>query len=221
MRANTLRLKWLSLIGLVSVLSACGGGGPVFPGALQGDTFALTNLNRLISFDRDDPGRVLRSQFITGLDANEAVLGIDIRPSDGRIYGLTSLGRVVVLDPETAAGVVVASLSADASDNSNPFSGLNGFRFGIDFNPVPDRMRVVSNNAQNLRINVDNGATVTDGSLRLGNPFAFNVTAVAYSDNFSATCRTTTYYLDTGNDQLLSSGAPQRRSAFKCGAAGH
>ncbi|MGB0955972.1 MAG: DUF4394 domain-containing protein, partial [Panacagrimonas sp.] len=125
-----------------------------------------------------------------------------------RIYGLTSLGRVVVLDPETAAGVVVASLSADASDNSNPFSGLNGFRFGIDFNPVPDRMRVVSNNAQNLRINVDNGATVTDGSLRLGNPFAFNVTAVAYSDNFSATCRTTTYYLDTGNDQLLSSGAP-------------
>ena len=35
---------------------------------------------------------------------------------------------------------------------------LRGDRFGIDFNPVVDRLRIVSDENQNLRVNVDTGA---------------------------------------------------------------
>ena len=35
----------------------------------------------------------------------------------------------------------------------------------MDFNPVPDRLRVVSDTGQSLRINVDTGAVITDTAL--------------------------------------------------------
>ena len=36
---------------------------------------------------------------------------------------------------------------------------------GLAFNPVADRLCVISNNCQDLRSNVDIGATTTDGSI--------------------------------------------------------
>ena len=37
---------------------------------------------------------------------------------------------------------------------------------GVDFNPQTDRLRVVSADGQNLRVNVTLGATAVDGALR-------------------------------------------------------
>ena len=51
---------------------------------------------------------------------------------------------------------------------------LSGTAFGVDFNPMADRLRVVSDAEQNLRANADTGATTTDATL---NRAAFAVTA--------------------------------------------
>ena len=55
--------------------------------------------------------------------------------------------------------------SAAAAGDDNPFAALDGTEFGVDFNPVADRLRVVSDTGQNLRINVDTGDTITDGAI--------------------------------------------------------
>jgi hypothetical protein len=76
---------------------------------------------------------------------------------------------------------------------------LNGTAFGVDINPAVDRLRIVSNNEQNLRINPNDGTlTATDMSL---NP-AGNVVAVAYSNNFVGAPSTTLYSIDSVSGSL-------------------
>ena len=57
-----------------------------------------------------------------------------------------------------------ASLLAATGDD-NPYTALTGSQFGVDFNPVADRLRVISDSGLNLRINADTGATTTDGAI--------------------------------------------------------
>ena len=57
-----------------------------------------------------------------------------------------------------------ASLLAATGDD-NPYTALTGSQFGVDFNPVADRLRVPSDSGLNLRINADTGATTTDGTI--------------------------------------------------------
>ena len=49
---------------------------------------------------------------------------------------------------------------------------LSGTAFGFDFNPTVDRIRVVSDTGQNLRLNPDTGAVAAvDGALNQGRPW--------------------------------------------------
>ncbi len=132
------------------------------PTQAPGSVLAVTDTNKLISFNNATPQKLCTSAAIGGLQAGENVLGIDTRPADGALYALGSTGRIYTIDTSTAAATQKSALVADAADASNPFTALDGTDFGVDFNPVPDRLRVVSNTGQNLRINVDTGATTTD-----------------------------------------------------------
>ncbi len=60
------------------------------------------------------------------------------------------------LDAATGAATAVGPVFATT---------LNGSVFGVDFNPVADRLRVVSDVGQNLRINPTTGVAIADGSL--------------------------------------------------------
>ncbi|MBN8724561.1 MAG: DUF4394 domain-containing protein [Acidobacteria bacterium] len=121
--------------------------------------FGLTNSNRLITFNSNDPGRVLKNVLITGLQTGEMLRGIDFRPVNGQLYGLGSTGRTYIIN--TATGVATSVTSTPAT--------LSGTNFGVDFNPVPDRIRVVSDARQNIRLNPLNGnradAPTPDGML--------------------------------------------------------
>jgi hypothetical protein len=203
---------------LAGTLAGCGGsdgnnnGGPnVNPGnGAAGDTIAVTSANRVVSFNRASRS-VLSSPTITGLQASETVLAIDLRAGGspaGRLYALGSSGRIYTLDPASGVATQVSVLAADPTDTTNPFTALSGTQFGIDTNTVPDRMRVVSNTGQDLRINFTTGATITDGTLTLANAPIAGVTEVAYTNNFSTACRTTLFYLDTTADRLLTTTAP-------------
>ncbi len=88
----------------------------------------------------------------------------------------------------TGAATLAATLTVDATDTTDPFTALSGTSFGVDFNPVADRLRVVSDTGQNLRINVQTGMTITDGNLNVVAPHAI---AAAYTRNFAGTTATT------------------------------
>lgn len=172
-----------------------------------GDMVALTASNRVVSFNRDTPATIRTTMAVTGLQAGENLVGIDYRATDGLLYGVGSSGRIYTIDPATGAAVVKSTLAVDATDTTAPYTALAGTDFGVDFNPVADRLRVVSNTGQSLRINVDTGATTTDGNIN-GGAAATAITGSAYTNSFAGTTSTTLYALDSATDTLYVQNPP-------------
>lgn len=152
----------------------------------------LTTTNALISFDSASPMNASPLNFITGLQtANERILSIDLRPTTGLIYGVSSADRVYSLSTAGMASFVGLLSTPLASDV-----------IGLDFNPVADlagmaSLRIVSGTGQNFAFNVATGATTVQTPVQAG--FA----SVAYSNNdVNPATATSLYYVDTVADVL-------------------
>ena len=151
--ARPSRRAGLSIAAAVLVLSAAVGLAPnasATDGAdlASNQVLALNSSNELVTFNARRPERPRSRLAVTNLKAGERLLGIDFRPLTGRLYGVGSTSQVYVIDAE----------SGFASPIGAPFTpALAGTEFGVDFNPQADRLRVVSNAGQNLRINPDTG----------------------------------------------------------------
>lgn len=167
--------------------------------------FAVTSGNRLVSFRSSTPTNISAPVRITGLQPNETILGIDFRPANLQLYAIGSTNRIYTINTTTGVATPVG----------NPSFILEGESFGIDFNPAPDRIRLVSSAGQNLRLNpVDGSLSGTDAVLAYAQGDANagrrpNVVAAAYSNNFagiSATA-TTLYVIDSGLDVLATQGS--------------
>lgn len=180
---------------------------PMPPAMSAGDVFALTASNKLISFNRDNSATVRTTVAITGLQGGENLVGIDFRPADGVLYGVGSAGRLYTIDTATGAASVKSTLAADAADTSAPFTALAGTEFGVDFNPLADRLRIVGSSGQSLRINVDTGAVTTDGTINGGAATA-SITGSAYTNSFANTGATTLFALDAATDTLYTQNPP-------------
>src|SRR5256885_187312 len=64
--------------------------------------------------------------------ASSPLIGIDVRPADGMLYGVTGDGNIVTIDPK----------SGQATQKSKLTEWLKpGVTATVDFNPVADRMR--------------------------------------------------------------------------------
>jgi Domain of unknown function (DUF4394) len=176
------------------------------PGALAETVLALSNGgNQLERFDSATPGTVFGTVSITGLQAGETLLTIDFRPANGQLDALSNQNRLYTVNPTTGAATQVGS--------SGAFT-LSGTFFGMDVNPVVDRIRVVSDADQNLRLNPNDGTlTATDATLAYaaGDPnFGANPNevALAYSNNVAGALSTTLYGIDSGLDVLVMQGGP-------------
>ncbi|MGK2863781.1 MAG: DUF4394 domain-containing protein [Chitinophagaceae bacterium] len=167
--------------------------------------YAVSGSNFLI-FNPNTTGGVV-TKTLTGLQSGESVLGIDFRPVNGQIYALGSNSRLYTINTSSGAATFVATLSI----------ALNGTSFGFDFNPLVDRIRIVSNNGQNLRANPADGVTIMDGSLNPGTP---SVNAAAYANNFAGTTSTTLYVVDSGNDKLYMQNPPNAGTLVEIGNLG-
>ena len=117
----------------------------------------LTDDNRLVSFRATSPERARQIGYISGFTgADTALVGIDFRVQDGKLYGVGNGGGVYTLDPRSAQAMFVNALTVP----------LVGTAFGVDFNPAADRLRIISDTGQNLAHNVnDGGVTVANGTL--------------------------------------------------------
>ena len=152
---------------------------------------------------------------ITGLQGGETVLGIDFRPATGQLYALGSNSRIYTINKMTAVATFVGTLSTP----------LNGTDFGFDFNPTVDRIRIVSNADQNLRVNPNTGAAIVDGTLAYSagdpnngqNP---NVTGAAYTGSFTGTTSTALYDIDSNLDILVTQNPANSGMLQTVGALG-
>jgi hypothetical protein len=132
-----------------------------------------------------------------GLSA--ALVGIDRRPADGKVYGLAGGTDVYTIDPTTGATALVSTLTV-------PFDG--DVRSGVDFTPQLDRLRLVSSEGRNLRVNVALGATAVDKPLAYadGDPNGGrrpHITAAGYANNRPGVATTTLFEIDSGLDVLV------------------
>lgn len=151
---------------------------------LRPSGYGLTAAGSLVRFDAGNTSRTRRVGTITGLAFGEKLVGIDIRPTGGEIYGLGDKSNLYVIDRESGRSTMRASLR---TAGGAPVA-LAGTSFGIDFNPTSDRLRVTSDARQNLWIDVDTGITTVDqplayrtGDRNAGSPR--RAAAVAYTNN--------------------------------------
>jgi hypothetical protein len=155
----------------------------------------------LVTFDSANPSALLSGVFLTGLQPNETILGIDFRPATGQLYGLGSTSRLYTINPVTGSTFTFGG----------PFSTpLNGFSFGFDFNPVIDRIRVVSETNQNLVLDPNTftvqtvAPNVAYGAADPNFGVDPNVVHSAYTNNVPSPASTTLYGIDTGLDVLVT-----------------
>lgn len=178
--------------------------------------FGVTLEQTLVSFDSAAPTTLLSGMALQGLQPNETIRGIDFRPATGQLYALGSFGRLYRVNPSTAVATQVGS----------PLSpGLNGSAFGFDFNPTVDRIRVVSDADQNLRLNPDTASITVDTPLSYVNSdprFGMNPNAVhaAYTNSFAGSTSTTLYVLDTLYDTLVIQNPANSGNLLTVGSVG-
>ena len=91
------------------------------------------------------------------LDGGASLIGIDVRPADGKLYGVTPDGAIVIVDHKTGKWEKKSQLTEALP---------KGATFTVDFNPVADRLRILSSTGMSYRINVEDGKTTVDGSLK-------------------------------------------------------
>lgn len=182
--------------------------------------YVVDDSNHLIKFDSATPG-VVTSVDITGLlnvGGTEVIKGIDFRPANGKLYGLgitntagTDAARIYIIDPTTGVATVV---------NATPFATnlVDNDDFGFDINPATDRIRVVTDRDENLRVNPNDGTLVaTDTTLNPGNPA---LVGVAYNHNYHGATTTTLYGIDNATDSLVIINPPNNGTLNVVGALG-
>jgi hypothetical protein len=92
-----------------------------------------------------------------------------------------------------------------------PFEG--GARSGVDFNPQSDRLKLVSAGGQNLRVNVELGATAVDPGVAYA-PTDVNagkrpaIAASAYTNARAGAATTKLFDIDSAEDVLVLQDPP-------------
>ncbi len=170
---------------LLATAALCGAAGACSAQTL----LALTADNRLVAIDAATR-RAAAPVRVQGAEGR--LVGIDQRPANGLVYGLTERGQIVTIDPRSGRASQVSRLSEGFE---------SGGRAVVDFNPAADRLRVMGVSGVSLRVNVETGQTIRDGSLKYAagemSGTTPRVTAGAYTNSFAGTNTTMLLTLDT------------------------
>ena len=168
--------------------------------------YAPSTINTLLIFNPFNSSAPVSKPF-TGQAAGETIIGLDMRPFNGQLYALGSGSRIYTVNASSGVLALVGTLTTP----------LVGTDFGFDFNPVVDRIRIVSNTGQNLRVNPVTAATIIDGPI---NPGGRAVTAVAYRNNFAGATATVLYDIDATTDKLYRQDPPNNGTLVEIGNLG-
>lgn len=183
-------------LGFIAALAV-----PVAAQAADRELYAVDDQNNLLRFDKKEPEELDRNIPITGQPADVRFVGIDFQPATGDLFGAGTDSRLYRISVNSGFAFPI----------NGPFTPpLNGTSFGFDFNPVPDRIRIVSDADQSLRCNQNTGTCVQDGNLNRGTEDP-NIVGSAYTNSvFSRTAPAGTelYAIDSQTDTLYEQAPP-------------
>ncbi|WP_342361911.1 DUF4394 domain-containing protein [Terrarubrum flagellatum] len=170
-------------------------------GPAKAEMIAALTGDDMIAIVDSDAKKLVKNWRISG--ASGKLVGVDVRPADGMLYGLTSDGVIWTID---ATGKAMQKSKLDAPLPAN-------VTFAVDFNPVADRMRVIATDGTNLRINVDDGKVATDGKLKFADSDMHKgetpkIVAGAYSNSLKGAKETALYDIDATIGALVKQAPP-------------
>lgn len=124
------------------------------------------------------------------------LLGIDVRPADGLLYGVVADGTIVTIGWR-GGGATFKSRLAQV-----PPAGVS---VSADFNPAADRLRLIGSDGANLRANVDDGTVTQDTGLNFLQPNPLGgvtpkVVAAAYSNSRASAKATLLWDIDAATN---------------------
>lgn len=199
------------------------------PSELKGNEilWLLTESHQLLKVNPKAPTQVLAQKALSGLADDEQIQGIDYRVAYGVLFALSDKGQLYTVNTGTGAVTAVGDpLAADT---------LQAAQFGFDFNPAADRIRVVNELGQNLRLHPETGAlAATDPDLHYATSDSHAghspaVVAAAYTYNQQDAKLTTNYAIDKALGTLVTQGSiegaqpavsPNTGQLFTVGALG-
>lgn len=178
----------------------------------------------LVTVNASAPGTIVSSVRVTGIDPLTRIGAIDYRPAAPRVlYAISNVGQLYTVNTTTGVATKVGAPPAPT------ISGI-----GFDFNPTVDRIRVVTQTRQNIRVHPDTGAfAAVDGELsyaatdRMAGAIP-NVAGAAYTNNVANATTTTLFVIDTlggrAPAQLATQGSatvsPNSGTLFTVGSTG-
>lgn len=166
---------------------------------------------RMIAFKTSTPEQQDWVRVITGLVGDTYAVGLDMRVQDKKLYVVGDKGGIYTIGIPTAVVTKVSQLQVP----------LYGTKFGVDFNPAADRLRIVSDTGQNLAHNLANSQTATNTPLTTDGATTQGVSAVAYTNNdLNGATNTTLYDINTNTDQLVIQSPPANGLLVAVGSLG-
>lgn len=219
----------LAVQGLALQRNAATAGRPVVGLSVDGQ-----NLQRFAS---TTPGTVT-TQVISGVTAGDKLAALTWRPATGQLFGLgvnatEDKATLYRLDPQTGAATAIGPTGqiAFTTDGSTKVELADpaAVAYGMDVNPTVDRIRVVTGDGRNFRVNPNNGAPV-DGNFGSGvvggtNPDggvnglaagSTGLSGVAYTNSYGQSLTggaTTAYGVDPVANQLIVLNPPNSGTA--------
>lgn len=172
--------------------------------------YVLVDSNTIVKYAAQQSFREESSVAIKGLQSSEKIMAIDFRPASGQLYGVSNQSRLYIINQTTGAAVAVSA---------TPFTpAISGTQVALDFNPTVDRIRLITNTGQNLRLHPETGAVAfTDGNI---NPDTPSVSGVAYTNSLAGMTTTTLYDIDSKSDKLFTQNPPNNGTLVAVGALG-
>ncbi len=180
------------------------------PVSAQTTAYVLTTTNNLYAFNTT----TATTTFVGALNLGAGInpYGIDFRGGDGNLYALGSNGSIYQVNRFTAAATVFSTPAGLAAQ-------LTGAAYSVNFNPVPNALRIVGTTdaSQNLRI-TNTAGTANLSTLNIdGNyPAGVTVSGTAYTNTGAGLnpITTTQYILNDTTDTLHTVTTPNAPAAL-------
>lgn len=166
----------------------------------------------LVMFDTETL-KVSGSMDVDGVDS---LVGIDLRPSNKTLVGVTPDNVVVTIDPKTGKASELSTMDKKLPMTDAPVI--------VDFNPMADKLRYMTGTT-NHRVDVDTGAVTVDGSLAFEEKDmhageAPAIVAAAYINSFGKPEKTAMYDIDSTIVAVIQQTSPNDGTLAAIGKLG-
>ncbi|UJW31096.1 DUF4394 domain-containing protein [Saccharothrix sp. AJ9571] len=171
------------------------------PAGAGGGLLVLSEGGLLTHHKAKAPSLITHKVWVKGTAKHDRLIGIDVRPANGTVYALGSSGQLYTVDARSGKATPIGA----------PVP-IQGKAAGFDFNPTVDRIRLVTDTGQNLRLHPDTGAVAAaDGTLAYvpGDQHTGarpQVAASGYTNSIAGATTTALYGLDSAKDTLVLQG---------------